>query len=331
MGFDINKDGEGKEDKKKGFSLDKDDVGSDDKKSGGFDLDKDGKSGSTGEEKGSKKGMIVGLLVVAALVVVGFLMFGGGDTDAETANAGEAIAANDEGTEANSVEGEVEYAAVSEDDATDNVAEYAAVSEDDATDNVAEDATGSDASAQEDMSSEVENDGASDAVNAVPTISEGEMVNIPVISFSQGSASDVTDENSALVDKIVNYLNSNQSKKLVVYGYASSEGGVDINQRISKARADKFASLIRSKGISSSRIRTVGKGIENPIASNDPEQGRQKNRRVEISFELGLFFYYLVVNLPTHWVGRFFLFFINGRLVEIRERGRMGFLSSFFV
>lgn len=292
MGFDINKDGEGKEDMKKGFSLDKDDVGSDDKKSGGFDLDKDAagsddkksgvfdldkgaagsddkksggfdlgkdeKSESTGGEKGSKKGLVVGLFIVAALVVVGLLMFGGGDNDEEPVITGTVITEDDEETAVNDAEGEVEVTAVPEDNAIE-----------------------SDTSAQEDISLEVENDGTNDA----PSISEGELVNIPVVSFSKGSASDVTYENGELIDKIVNYLNSNPTKNLVVYGYASSEGDINVNQRISKARAESFASVIQSNGISSSRIRSEGKGIENPIASNDSEPGRQKNRRVEISFE----------------------------------------------
>jgi len=39
-----------------------------------------------------------------------------------------------------------------------------------------------------------------------------------------------------------------------------------------------------SKGVNAENIKAVGKGIENPVASNDDEAGRSKNRRVEVKF-----------------------------------------------
>jgi outer membrane protein OmpA-like peptidoglycan-associated protein len=69
-----------------------------------------------------------------------------------------------------------------------------------------------------------------------------------------------------------------------VLGYASSEGSPEINQQISQARADAYKKLLMRKGIAESHINALGKGIENPIASNETEAGRKKNRRVEVSW-----------------------------------------------
>ncbi len=43
------------------------------------------------------------------------------------------------------------------------------------------------------------------------------------------------------------------------------------------------ASYLRSHGVSPTRIRTIGYGEQHPVASNDTSEGRQKNRRVELS------------------------------------------------
>ncbi len=72
--------------------------------------------------------------------------------------------------------------------------------------------------------------------------------------------------------------------KISVFGYASSEGDIAFNQSISQARADAYKKWLIRKGIDESLVTAIGKGIENPIASNDTEAGRRKNRRVEVSF-----------------------------------------------
>jgi outer membrane protein OmpA-like peptidoglycan-associated protein len=73
--------------------------------------------------------------------------------------------------------------------------------------------------------------------------------------------------------------------KVIVIGYASSEGTLAANQSISQARADAYKSFLIQKGIAERNITAQGKGIENPVASNDTEAGRSKNRRVEVVFQ----------------------------------------------
>ncbi|GAB4274930.1 MAG: hypothetical protein Kow0013_29040 [Pararhodobacter sp.] len=70
---------------------------------------------------------------------------------------------------------------------------------------------------------------------------------------------------------------------VVVTGHTDSTGSADYNQRLSERRADAVAAVLISSGVSASRIRAVGAGMTQPIASNDTAVGRAQNRRVEIT------------------------------------------------
>jgi len=103
-------------------------------------------------------------------------------------------------------------------------------------------------------------------------------------SFGEGSAKFKRIDKS-LVKRIISYLTKNPQASIYVNGYASSDGPLAINQTVSQARADAFKAYLVSKNITESRVVAAGKGIENPIASNDTDAGRKKNRRVEVSFQ----------------------------------------------
>jgi len=102
-------------------------------------------------------------------------------------------------------------------------------------------------------------------------------------TFAQGSAS-FSRIDQSLIKQITSYLSKNPASSIQVNGYASSDGPIGINQTISQARADAFKQYLVSKSIDENRVLATGKGIENPIASNDTNAGRKKNRRVEITF-----------------------------------------------
>jgi outer membrane protein OmpA-like peptidoglycan-associated protein len=102
-------------------------------------------------------------------------------------------------------------------------------------------------------------------------------------TFKQGSA-DVVSVDDSKVSQVLDYLKSNASAVVTIEGYASSEGDAAFNDRLSQARASNFLKYLVSKGVKAENIKAVGKGIENPVASNDDEAGRSQNRRVEIKF-----------------------------------------------
>ena len=69
--------------------------------------------------------------------------------------------------------------------------------------------------------------------------------------------------------------------KLQVVGHTDSDGDAKANTRLSKRRATTVMNYLIRKGIEKDRVSAVGLGEDQPIASNDTEEGKDKNRRVE--------------------------------------------------
>lgn len=87
------------------------------------------------------------------------------------------------------------------------------------------------------------------------------------------------------LDAIEEYLSSNPDNRIVIEGYASSEGDYYYNIGLSRRRAQAVKKEFVLQGLDENRIIVEAKGSMNPIADNSTESGRAKNRRVEIRFE----------------------------------------------
>jgi outer membrane protein OmpA-like peptidoglycan-associated protein len=83
------------------------------------------------------------------------------------------------------------------------------------------------------------------------------------------------------LDKLITVLNEYPQTNLEIDGHTDNTGSDSYNQTLSEKRASAVASYLRTKGISSSRLTTIGKGEAYPKYSNDTESGRASNRRVE--------------------------------------------------
>jgi len=103
--------------------------------------------------------------------------------------------------------------------------------------------------------------------------------------------SDVSfDTNSAVVrpglyselDRVAGVMKQYPSTVIRVEGHTDSRGSDQYNMDLSNRRANAVKNLLVQRGIGGSRIESVGFGKTMPVASNDTEAGRQKNRRVEI-------------------------------------------------
>ncbi len=68
-----------------------------------------------------------------------------------------------------------------------------------------------------------------------------------------------------------------------VIGHADNTGGAAFNQDLSARRAQAVSSVLIQSGVSPNRIRSIGRGEDQPIASNLTSEGRRQNRRVEIT------------------------------------------------
>jgi len=101
------------------------------------------------------------------------------------------------------------------------------------------------------------------------------------INFETGKA-DIKPESQAIIDQIVQMLKENPTLKISIEGHTDNVGTPQSNQKLSEDRAKAVMNAIIAKGINSSRLSSKGWGQTKPIADNRTEEGRAKNRRVEI-------------------------------------------------
>lgn len=93
----------------------------------------------------------------------------------------------------------------------------------------------------------------------------------------------LTPESETMLKEIANKIRAEPNLMIDVNGYTDNVGSVSANVTLSKKRADQVkAYLVDNLKVASGRIHAAGLGAQNPIASNETEEGRQENRRVEI-------------------------------------------------
>ena len=101
------------------------------------------------------------------------------------------------------------------------------------------------------------------------------------LAFPLGGSS-LSPEIEAVVDRIAELLVDNEDYNVYVIGHTCNKGTDPVNYRVGLARAKMVADALRKRGVESSRISISSAGSHSPIASNDFEQGRKKNRRAEV-------------------------------------------------
>jgi outer membrane protein OmpA-like peptidoglycan-associated protein len=85
------------------------------------------------------------------------------------------------------------------------------------------------------------------------------------------------------LDKLAQVLINNPDTNINIYGHTDDKGTDAYNQKLSENRANSVKAYLASKGIASSRLFALGEGESMPVASNDTDEGRAKNRRVEFA------------------------------------------------
>ena len=95
--------------------------------------------------------------------------------------------------------------------------------------------------------------------------------------------STIKPESAQAIGEIAKLLKADLGLKLFVVGHTDSEGGIESNLKLSKDRAEAvLQSLVNDHGIAAARLRAYGCGQFAPVASNDTDEGKAKNRRVEL-------------------------------------------------
>ena len=125
---------------------------------------------------------------------------------------------------------------------------------------------------------------AADLENAkVEQVGEGVLVTFDsglLFDFDSDAVKGAAAEN---LRTLANSLNKYPESELLIVGHTDSRGADSYNQGLSERRAASARAYLSSQGVSTSRIRTSGRGEVEPIASNETDAGRALNRRVEVA------------------------------------------------
>jgi len=111
-------------------------------------------------------------------------------------------------------------------------------------------------------------------------IKAGVKVELKNIFFAFGSF-ELEETSTAELTFLVNYMKQNPGMRIEIQGHTDNVGGDADNQRLSQQRAEAVREYLTSQGIEGERVEATGYGESQPIASNDTEDGRQRNRRTE--------------------------------------------------
>lgn len=101
------------------------------------------------------------------------------------------------------------------------------------------------------------------------------------VHFATGRA-DILPESRPLIDEVVKMLSKRSTLRFGVEGHTDNTGTAATNQVLSEARARSVVNAIVAAGVNPNRLDPIGVGQERPVADNRTEEGRAKNRRVEI-------------------------------------------------
>lgn len=112
------------------------------------------------------------------------------------------------------------------------------------------------------------------------SIEPGHVVPLNNIFFDTGK-SELRPESAPELDRLVITLNEFPKMTIEMRGHTDNTGSNEINNKLSQDRADAVREYFISKGIEPDRIASKGFGETKPVATNDTDEGRQKNRRVE--------------------------------------------------
>jgi outer membrane protein OmpA-like peptidoglycan-associated protein len=100
------------------------------------------------------------------------------------------------------------------------------------------------------------------------------------VNFDTGKAT-IRPESFPHLDVVVEFMAHKKSARVEISGHTDNVGNAKANKTLSEKRAQACRNYIVSKGIDKKRLDAIGFGDERPIAPNDTDEGRQRNRRIE--------------------------------------------------
>jgi outer membrane protein OmpA-like peptidoglycan-associated protein len=101
-----------------------------------------------------------------------------------------------------------------------------------------------------------------------------------LFGFDSYSLTPAAQEN---VQELARILNEYPDTQIMVEGHTDNRGTAQYNKGLSERRASSVANYLKMQGVSSDRVSTMGHGFDQPVADNETDAGRAKNRRVEVA------------------------------------------------
>ncbi len=119
-----------------------------------------------------------------------------------------------------------------------------------------------------------------DDVEKLVVTEVGQAITLEGIVF-ETAKSDIKPESEMILMKAYNTLHLNPELEVQIQGHTDNRGKKAMNEKLSLSRAESVKAWLVAKGIESARITTKGFGPDKPIADNNTDEGRQKNRRID--------------------------------------------------
>jgi len=118
-------------------------------------------------------------------------------------------------------------------------------------------------------------------ISALDTIKIGEIFILPNLFF-EFAQSNLLPESYPELQRLLDFLIKNETVKIEISGHTDNQGSDSYNQKLSVGRAQTIYRYLIDNGIESNRLSYKGYGRERPVAPNDTEENRARNRRTEI-------------------------------------------------
>ncbi len=122
-------------------------------------------------------------------------------------------------------------------------------------------------------------------IDAVAVLGSSRRVSVPsevLFAFDSDALADRVPGQAGPLDKLVESIRAQPGARVTVEGHTDDVGADDYNLALSERRAQAVAAYLAQQGIGKDRIAARGYGKSRPVVANDGDEGRRKNRRVEI-------------------------------------------------
>jgi general secretion pathway protein A len=114
-------------------------------------------------------------------------------------------------------------------------------------------------------------------IQAAPPLPEGK-----IFIYFKHNSNELPDQAYEMLNRVADIMLNRPTATIDIKGYTDSTGSRAYNESVSEFRANTIKIFLVGKGVDPSKIKTAGLGPANPIASNKTEEGRRRNRRVEL-------------------------------------------------